>query len=170
MRPPKRPASETSAGTLESALAGLRTRPSFGGRVEWEALETGGFTIVLTRFRRPVLEEMRGWAAESPSYKIEVAPPADGFAKAVVLWGGERIEFYVNGAQAYVGAPAGSVRSLLHHPHDFIPAEHRPKDAALRVHLAGGSDQWVSPSKLAKFLASGRDGPLTGLDWGQLPE
>lgn len=169
MRPPKRPGTGTAGAGLEAVLAGLRTRASFGGGAEWEALEAGGFTVIITRFRLPVAEKLREWAAAFPAYKV-LAAPGDGFSSASVEWDGKTHVFYVNGAQAYTAAPIGGVKHLLEHPHDFIPAEARPKDAALRVHLAGGSDQWVSPSKLAKFLASGRDGALTGLDWGQLPD
>ena len=141
MRPPKRP-----TASAEGDIASIRTRASFSGKIEWEALELGALTVVLVRFKKPVDEQFKEWGVSLPA--------------------GLR----VNGCQAYSTGPVGSVRELFLHAFDFIPAEHRPKDAALRVHLAGGSDQWVGPSKLAKFLASGRDGPLTGLDWGRMPD
>lgn len=144
-------------------------------------MEKGGYTVVLTRFRKPVMDHLKEWEAAFPGYKPEwPAERPQGLFRMRVSRGDASFEFYVNGAQAYRAEPIGSIRELLSHPHAFIPEEIRggagkppsPEYLAvtLRVHLAGGSDQWVSRSKLEKFLASGRNGPLTGLDWGQLPE
>lgn len=177
MRRPKRPGEAGERRSLEEVLAALKSRPAFGSGLEWEALESGGFTILITRLRKPVFEALKEWEAAFEGYTVR-APEQGPDPKALCLFrverGGERWEFYASGTQAYTAAPAGAVRALLEQPHDFLPKEVRVAEAyralALRVHLAGGSDQWVSRAKLEKFLASGRDGPLTGLDWGLMPE
>lgn len=153
---------------LEAVLSSIRTRPSFGPEIELEALELGGYAVVLTRFRRPVIAVLKDWSQSVPGFWFEPPPSAEGLYSVRVKHGSGSYEVYANGAQAYMAAPASSVRALLAHPHDFIPEDLGPRAAALRVHLAGGSDQWVSPSQLARFLASGRDGALSGIDWGQL--
>lgn len=177
MRPPKRPEGSREQRPLEEALRGLRVRPSFGAGLEWEALETGGHTVLLTRFKKPVFETLKEWESAYPGYEVLAplqAPDPGVLTRFQTRRGGDVWEFFGAGAQAYAAAPEGSVRALLAHAHDFIPEEIRASEAyralALRVHLAGGSDQWVSRSKLETFLAGGRDGALTGLDWGQLPD
>lgn len=176
MRPPKRPdAPSVQAGTsLEEILAAIRSRASFGAEIELEALESGSFTVVITRFKKPVGEILAGWQADHPGFTFAELPKPDGLRHFVATQGDETTAFYANGCQAYSTSSVGSVHGLLAHPHDFLPSQIRSGPGcaalALRVHLAGGSDQWVSRAKLDKFLASGRDGALTGMDWGQLPE
>ena len=172
MRPPKRPGSPGPAEPLGDVLAALRPRRALSGWAEFEALETGGHTVFITRFRKTVLEQLKDWEAAFPGYRPDWARaegkgPDDLFEMAV-----DGSPFFLRAHQAYAAVPDGQVRRLLLEAHPFIPRQVRESEeyrqVALRVHLAGGSDQWAGREKLDRFLASGRDGWLSSIDWGQV--
>lgn len=174
MRPPKQPKPGAAALPLEQVLAALRTRPALSGWAEFEVLETGGHTVFITRLRKAVVEVLKEWEAGFLGYAPDWAlarGKAAGVLFAMRAGRGEAVfDFLVKATQAFVAVPVGHIRGLLLHPHDFIPEEIRASEeyraVSLRVHLAGGSDQWASREQLEKFLASGQDGSLSDLDWG----
>jgi hypothetical protein len=154
-RPPKRPTVSGGSLSLEDALRSLRPRPAFGGAWEFEAIELGGHAVFLTRFPKPVFDMVKEWEAAYPDLKLalpEAAPDVKILTRFRVLNGEEAFDFWACGAQAYSVAPRESLRSLMRAPHGFIPKELRTSQAyqaiEIRLHLAGGSDQWVGRSKL----------------------